>query len=54
MKCWLGPIFNAADDAVEQAFSKTSLVELIPCARRTLDNKSFRPLCLRAENLLQS
>jgi len=24
MKCWLGPIFNTADDAVEQAFSKTS------------------------------
>jgi len=29
MKCWLGPIFNDADDAVEQAFSKTSLAELI-------------------------
>jgi hypothetical protein len=29
MNCWLGPIFNAAADAVEQAFSKTSLAELV-------------------------
>ena len=29
MKRRLGPIFNAANDAVEQAFSKTSLAELV-------------------------
>ena len=29
MKRRLGPIFNAANDAVEQALSKTSLVELV-------------------------
>jgi hypothetical protein len=29
MKCWLGRIVNAADDAVEQAFSKTCFAELI-------------------------
>jgi Rrf2 family protein len=30
MKRSLGPIFNAANDAVEQALSKTSLAELVP------------------------
>jgi hypothetical protein len=29
MKYWLGPIFNGTDNALEQAFSKTSLAELI-------------------------
>jgi hypothetical protein len=29
MKRRLGPIFNAANDAVEQALSKTSLVEAV-------------------------
>jgi hypothetical protein len=29
MKQRLGPIFNAANDAVEKALSKTSLVELV-------------------------
>ena len=29
MKRRLGPIFNAANDAVEQALSKTSLAELV-------------------------
>jgi hypothetical protein len=29
MKRSLGPIFNAANDAVEQALSKTSLGELV-------------------------
>ena len=29
MKRRLGPIFNAATDAVEQALSKTSLAELV-------------------------
>jgi hypothetical protein len=29
MKRRLGPIFNAANDAVEQALNKTSLAELV-------------------------